>query len=74
MAIVVAEHPVELAHLSDKRHNVDLAPTSLAQGPNPPRSRSRMAHEAQNAPFLLAHESPATPVALFPKCLRHHKI
>jgi hypothetical protein len=43
MAITVVGHPAELAHFSDERHNVDLAPTGLAQAPNAPRSRSGMA-------------------------------
>ena len=66
-------HPV-LAHVHDMRHPIKLAPTSLAEGPNAPRSRSGMAQEAKKCANLVALESPATLVVLIPKCLRHPKI
>jgi hypothetical protein len=43
MAIAVLRQPPEFAHLSEVCDNVDLAPTSLAQGPNAPQSTSRNA-------------------------------
>jgi hypothetical protein len=52
MAIAVVRHPPEFAHLSEVCDPVDLAPTSLAQGPNAPRGTSRNAPKGEKCANL----------------------
>ena len=52
MAIAVVRHPPEFAHLSEVCDNVDLAPTSLAQGRNASRGTSRNAPKGEKCANL----------------------
>jgi hypothetical protein len=52
IAIAVVRHPPEFAHLSEVCDNVDLAPTSLAQGRNASRGTSRNAPKGEKCANL----------------------